>query len=296
MNLPHCDAFRVSQLQIPASTLSASTAAQIVKPETPHGHDGEHNRTTATTTTPGGEPGRKHGGSRRNSIGHEVHKADLFAVRHHARPHRSLRVPYLDGGAAISPLVVRPDLQMLQVQYGGGRERLGARDNRKGSWRATQDTVIARSSAALAVEIKKSHLSRRFLRQVPLPLVPTRQPRPQTRQPRRFVEMLLITLTLTLASPPPSSPPPPPPGGQGLREGQRAKDPGDEPALHGGVRTRLPPEGGRAVVLPEPDELVRTRGREGVQVPPQGKRGREEKGGKREKTNATYCNAVVGRL
>ena len=111
---------------------------------------------TATTTTPGGEPGRKHGGSRRNSIGHEVHKADLLAVRRHARPHRSLRVPYLDGGAAISPLVVRPDLQMLQVQYGGGRERLGARDNRKGSWRATQDTIIARSSAVLAVETKKS--------------------------------------------------------------------------------------------------------------------------------------------
>lgn len=68
---------------------------------------------------------------------------------------------------------------------------------------------------------------------------------------------------------------------QGLREGQRAKNHGDEPALHRGVRARLPPERNRAGFLPEQDELDRPRGRQGVQVPAQSEREREEKDSER---------------
>lgn len=64
-------------------------------------------------------PERKQRGSRRNQVGHEIDKADLRAVHSHACPHRRLRVPHLDCGAAASPLVVCCDMQMLQVHVLG---------------------------------------------------------------------------------------------------------------------------------------------------------------------------------
>lgn len=64
-----------------------------------------------------GGPERNHRGSWRDRVGHDVDQADLPAVHHHARPHRSLRVPHLDGGADVSHVVVRFDVQVLQVRY-----------------------------------------------------------------------------------------------------------------------------------------------------------------------------------
>lgn len=57
---------------------------------------------------------------------------------------------------------------------------------------------------------------------------------------------------------------------QGRRESQRAKDQGDQPCLHGGVRERLSPEGARASVLPEKDELGHPTRCPGVQTPSEG--------------------------